>query len=143
MKGFRLNPHFSPEFLNNAGWNSEPTALIRIRILLQILGLFLLVLAGIMLIPLLYGLYLGDDPRPFVLSLTITAVSGIVLYLAARRTITNISQREGVLLVLVIWLASSIFGGLPFYLSPHFKSFTDVFRCLVLLQSIHSHKMPF
>ncbi|MEJ2110296.1 MAG: potassium transporter TrkG, partial [Acidobacteriota bacterium] len=101
--------------------------MIRITVLFQILGQFLLVLAGIMLIPLVYGLYIDADTKPFLYAMAIAAFTGIVFYLAARRPITNISQREGILLVLGIWVASSLFGGLPFYLSPHFHTFTDAF----------------
>jgi len=95
--------------------------------LLHILGLFLLVLAGIMLIPLIYGLYIGTGSRPFLLAIGITGIVGAVLYIGARRPIKHLSQREGILLVVVIWIASSMFGCLPFYLSPHFQSFTDAF----------------
>jgi len=95
--------------------------------LFQILGQYLLVLAGIMLIPLVYGLYSGTGTQPFVLSIVVTAVIGLALYVSARHPIKNISQREGILLVVAVWIASSVFGGLPFYLSPHFPSFTDAF----------------
>lgn len=101
--------------------------MIRITVLLQILGQFLLALAGILLIPLVYGICIGTGTGPFVFALAVTAFSGIALYLVARRPITNISQREGILLVLGIWIASSLFGCLPFYFSPYFKSFTDAF----------------
>ena len=101
--------------------------MIRTMALFQILGLFLLVLAGIMLIPLIYGLCIGSDSRPFLLAITISGAVGLVLYFMSRRPIKNLSQREGILLVVVIWIASSLFGCLPFYLSPHFDSFTDAF----------------
>jgi len=80
-----------------------------------------------MLIPLGFALYIDTDSKPFAFAIAITAVAGIGLYLAARRPIKNISQREGILLVLGIWIASSLFGCLPFYLSQHFTSFTDAF----------------
>ena len=101
--------------------------MIRITVLSHILGQYLVVLAGIMMIPLCYALYLGSDPKPFVFAMIIAALVGIVLYTVARRPIKNLSQREGVLLVVGIWLASSLFGCLPFYLTPHFHSFTDAF----------------
>jgi trk system potassium uptake protein TrkH len=101
--------------------------LIRITVLSHILGQFLLVLAGIMLIPFVYALCIDSNPRPFILAMIIAAAAGIVLYASARRPIKNLSQREGVLLVVGIWIASSLFGCLPFYLSPHFSTFTDAF----------------
>ncbi len=101
--------------------------MIRTKALFQILGLFLLVLAGIMLIPLLYGFYIGSGTRPFLIAMIITGIIGAAFYIGSRRPIKNLSQREGILLVVVIWIASSLFGCLPFYLSPHFHSFTDAF----------------
>lgn len=81
-----------------------------------------------MLIPLIYGLYIGTGSRPFLLAISITGIVGAVLYIGARRPIKHLSQREGILLVVVIWIASSMFGCLPFYLSPHFDNcFTDAF----------------
>jgi len=80
-----------------------------------------------MLIPLGYALCIDSNPRPFVLAMIIAAATGIVLYTGARRPIKNLSQREGILLVVGVWIASSLFGCLPFYLSPHFQSFTDAF----------------
>ncbi len=101
--------------------------MIRITALCYILGQLLLALASTMLVPLLYGLCIGDDPRPFGIAMVITGTAGMVLYTGARRPESDLSQREGVLLVLGVWVASSIFGCLPFYLSPHFPSFIDAF----------------
>jgi len=105
----------------------EPPALIRITVLLHILGQYLLVLAGLLLIPLGLGLSIGEDVRPFVVATAVVALSGGVLLIGARRPTGNLSQREGILLVLGIWFATSFFGCLPFCMSPHFPSFTDAF----------------
>ncbi|MBN2243580.1 MAG: TrkH family potassium uptake protein [Acidobacteria bacterium] len=101
--------------------------MIRITALFQILGLFLLALAGILLIPLIYSLLIGSESKPFLFSIAASAIAGSGLYFGSRRPIKNLSQREGILLVVAIWIASGLFGCLPFYLSPHFHSFTDAF----------------
>ena len=101
--------------------------MIRINALCYILGQFLLVLASTMLIPLLYGLYLGDDLRPLGIAIAITGATGVILYIVAQRPRRDLSQREGILLVLGIWIATSLFGCLPFYLSEYFPSFVDAF----------------
>jgi trk system potassium uptake protein TrkH len=100
---------------------------IRIPTLLHIVGQFLIALAGTMLAPLLFGFWAGDDARPFVLAIVITGLAGFLLLKFTGHPKGDLSQREGVLLVFAVWIASSAFGCLPFYLSPHFPSFTDAF----------------
>jgi len=100
---------------------------IHIATLLHIIGQFLIALAGTMLAPLLFGFWTGDDARPFVFAIAITALAGLLLLKFTDRPKKDLSQREGVLLVFAIWIASSAFGCLPFCLSPHFPSFTDAF----------------
>jgi trk system potassium uptake protein TrkH len=100
---------------------------IRIVTLSYIIGQFLIALAGTMLAPLLFGLWTGDDARPFLLAIFITGMIGFLLLRFNARPKGDLSQREGLLLVFAIWIASSSFGCLPFYLSPHFGSLTDAF----------------
>jgi trk system potassium uptake protein TrkH len=100
---------------------------IHIGALLHTLGLFLLALAGTMLVPLFYGLIIGDDLAPFLISIAITGTIGLLLYKNASPSESELSQREAVLLVFAVWIASSTFGCLPLYLSPYFPSFTDAF----------------
>lgn len=95
--------------------------------LLNTLGRFLLALAGSMFIPLLYGLWIKDNPWPFISAIVATALAGSLLIWFTGGPKSDLSSREGVLVVFAIWVASSLFGCLPFYLSPFFPSFTDAF----------------
>ena len=93
-----------------------------------VLGQFVLALSGTMLIPLIYGLATGGGGiRPLVYSVAITAVCGTLATLLTPKPDRELSQREGLLLVVSIWAAVGIFGSLPFQFSPHFASFTDGF----------------
>jgi trk system potassium uptake protein TrkH len=100
---------------------------IRTTTILHIVGQFLVALTGTMLAPLLFGHWAGNDPRPFTLAIVITGLAGFLLIRFTGHPKGDLSQREGVLLVFAVWMASSAFGCLPFYLSPHFASFTDAF----------------
>jgi trk system potassium uptake protein TrkH len=101
---------------------------IRARAVAHILGLFLLGLAGTMLVPLAVAIHdSSDDLRPIGYALLITAAAGAILFRGFPRPATDISQREGILLVAAIWLSASAFGGLPFFFSTHFPGFTDSF----------------
>ena len=100
--------------------------MIRYGAIGYVLGQFLAALAASMVIPLVYGLALT---RAGVGSLAagaaITAAAAALLLILLRRPQQELSQREGLLLVVAVWLSAALFGCLPFYLSPHFSSFTD------------------
>jgi len=99
---------------------------IRIGAVLHIAGVFLLVLAGTMLFPLAYALLNpGESARPLFYGALVTGACGLALWRGLRRPATELSVREGVLLVAAVWGCLCWFGGLPFYFSPHFHSLTD------------------
>lgn len=100
--------------------------MIRVEGVLHIVGLFLLVLGGTMFFPLVVALAAeGDDPRPIAYAILTTIAAGLALFRLLRRPTGELSVREGVLLVAMIWAALCFFGGLPFHFSPYFTSLTD------------------
>ncbi len=101
--------------------------MIRTGGLSYILGQFLVVLGGSMLPPLALCLVAGEAPAPFLLAGSVTAGLGAVLLVVCPRPARDLSQREGLLLVLVVWLSVGLFGCLPFLFSPDFAGFTDAF----------------
>jgi trk system potassium uptake protein TrkH len=100
---------------------------VRISAIGHVLGLFLIVLAATMLVPIGWGVATGDAAPSLWWSLAITAAAGAALSAAFPRPTSEITRREGLMLVVLTWIAVSAFGGLPFYLSPWFPSFTDAF----------------
>jgi trk system potassium uptake protein TrkH len=94
----------------------------------HVLGQFLLALAATMLIPLGYGWLTGSEG---LMSLgygaLITAASGGLMVWIAGKPGRELTQREGLLLVVSVWVSVGLFGSIPFYLSPYFSSFTDAF----------------
>lgn len=81
-----------------------------------------------MLVPLGWGLaHGGAGVRELAIGAALTIGCGAALALGLKRPEQDLNQREGLLLVVVAWLAVSAFGCLPFFLSPHFGSFTDAF----------------
>lgn len=101
--------------------------MIHYATLLHSLGRFLGALAICMLVPLLYGVCIGDPCLPFLFAIGITGIAGLLLLKLTAGPKRDLSQREAVLLVFIMWIACSVFGCLPFYLSPFFPSFTDAF----------------
>ena len=102
--------------------------MLRPLAILRALGWFLIVLAGTMLVPVLWGLARGAGGwLPLVQGAALTAFVGAGLALAGRYAARDLHQREALLLVVLVWFAASAFGGLPFLFTPHFTGFTDTF----------------
>lgn len=91
-----------------------------------VLGQFLLAFAGTMLFPLSFGLFTGaSDTMTMAWAFATTVVAGVALFTLSHRPERELSQREGLLLVVGIWVCVSFFGSLPFLFSPHFGTLTD------------------
>ncbi len=102
--------------------------MIRFAALAHVTGLALLGLAAAMIAPAAIALAdSSDDLRPLLYSLLITAAAGALLAWRFRLPSTELTRREGILLVTVIWFCAAAFGGLPFYFSHHYQGFTDAF----------------
>jgi len=97
------------------------------RIILKIVG-FLLVLNGFaMLTGIPFSIYYkSDDISALLLSGFGTAIVGASLWFLARANPTaEISKRDGYLIVTLGWIASAVFGTLPFIIHGSIPGFTD------------------
>jgi trk system potassium uptake protein TrkH len=99
------------------------------RIIGWLLGQFITALAAVMLVPLGYGVLTGGGGlRALMLSIVITALAGgLLMALSHRRPEREIKQREGILVVVLIWMGICFFGCLPYFFSPWFPNLTDAF----------------
>ena len=93
------------------------------RLMLRTLGRTLHVEALCLLLPLLVCFLYGEDPRPFLY--TILLLAGLGLALVRLRCRADFFQREGFVVVGLIWITLSLFGALPFWFSGEFGSFVD------------------
>lgn len=102
--------------------------MIRPRLFPHILGVFLMMLAGLMLLPLGIAAVGGDAGLiPSAAALVVTgAAGGLCTYLSPKRT-GDLTIREGLLVVGAVWIGVALFGSLPFYFSPHYPTFADAF----------------
>ena len=102
--------------------------MIRYRAIALILSQFLFALATMMLIPFGYGYFTSSDGVWEIgAAALVTTVSSIGCWLISSPIERDLTQREGLLLVVVTWTAIPFFGCLPLYFSPQFSSFTDSF----------------
>ena len=96
--------------------------------ILRALGWFLVVLAATMFVPVIWGLaWRTDGWMPLVQGAAVTAAAGVGLAAAGHRESRELGQREALMLVVLVWVAASAFGGLPFLFTPHYAGFTDSF----------------
>ncbi len=87
---------------------------------------FTLVLAGLMLVPMLIDLAVGNpDWQAFLVSSLTIGVPSALLVLATNRDLPPFSLKFGFLLVNMIWVTTSIVSALPFLLSGLDIGFTD------------------
>jgi len=94
--------------------------MIRWPFILHILGSLIVCIGLCMLFPIGFSLYYWDGSAlPLLDSAIITTGLGLGLYLVFRKNRVKgaISHREGMAITTLGWLAASIFGALPFYLS--------------------------
>ena len=81
------------------------------------MGVALLVSALFMLLSVFVSLFDGGDTAlaPLLISFTITFIFGIFPFFFVRKT-TNISLKDGFMIIFLSWLLSFIFGALPYAL---------------------------
>jgi trk system potassium uptake protein TrkH len=94
--------------------------------ILNLLGYINLFLAGSMLFPLLVNWIYGEPhARGFLLSIAVTALSGLSMILAFKRSTRDLSHRDGFAIVAFGWISATFFGGLPYLFTGTFDSLVD------------------
>jgi trk system potassium uptake protein len=105
------------------------TTKIHGRVIIKILGVFLMIIAVLMFSGLIFS-FLYDEPDKMALSLSggITLLSGLLMYFINKKAdFTVINKRDGFVIVTSTWVVISLFGTLPFLLSGSIDNFTDAF----------------
>jgi trk system potassium uptake protein TrkH len=95
--------------------------------ILNLLGYINLFLAVSMLFPLLVNWIYGEPhARGFLLSIAVTALSGLFLILAFKRSTRDLSHRDGFAIVALGWISATFFGALPYLFTGSLDSLVDV-----------------
>jgi len=94
--------------------------------ILNLLGYINLFLAGSMFFPLLVNWIYGEPhARGFLLSIVVTALSGLSMILAFKRSTRDLSHRDGFAIVAFGWISATLFGGLPYLFTGTVDSLVD------------------
>lgn len=103
---------------------------MRYRAVSRTLGYILLIFSAAFILPVLAGLWFGENPgfllETFAVPGVVTAAVGAVLMLAGRRD-EDLRDRDAFIAVAVAWLLISLFGCLPYILSGRLPAFIDAF----------------
>ncbi len=102
---------------------------MRWRYILKTIGVLILFFGGTMVVPLSFALFTNDRSLlPTIKAMGTTMVGGIILAVIFwRARAETISQREGMAIVAIGWVAIGLFGALPFYFSGTPFSFENAF----------------
>ena len=96
---------------------------MNLRFVFKLVGRVELMVAASLLLPLAVALFYGESPWPFVL--TTGLILCICAPLARMPAQPVFFQREGFVIVGLIWVVTCLFGSLPFWFSGCFASFVD------------------
>lgn len=97
------------------------------RMILRVLAVVVLILSLFMLTPLIVSLiyeeyYLLDD---FIIPIVVAALPSCIVLLIVKTDISHMHNRDGFLLVVIVWLVASLYGSFPFFTSGEIPSFVD------------------
>lgn len=96
------------------------------RMVFRTMGALLLIEAVFMTLALGISLWYGEaDSGIFLLSTIITLLAGLIGLLVGRRAESRMGEREGYVIVAMVWVVFSTFGLLPYYLSGQVATITD------------------
>ena len=94
------------------------------RMISRVLGYVLLIIAALMLLPLITGLWYRENVLNFVITIICTAVPGFIMTRVRPKT-QELFAREGFAIVGISWLLMSLLGALPFVISGDIPSYID------------------
>jgi trk system potassium uptake protein TrkH len=95
---------------------------------LSLIGTFLIFLGLLMLIPCGVSLYCGElDSFAFLLSMGITSLLGVVMWLLSKRKVGEFRRKECFATVAIGWFVAACAAALPFIFAGTFESPIDAF----------------
>lgn len=102
--------------------------MINFKTVIRIIGILLLMETIMLLVCAGVSLYYQDeDLMDFCISAGITAGTGILMALWGKNGKRQLTRRDGYVLVSFTWIAFSILGTFPFYISGYIPSITNAF----------------
>ena len=99
---------------------------MNVKMIRYLLGIILLIEAGLLLFPLLVALLYGESIRPFLITIGILILISVPFIILKPQN-TQIYTKEGFICVAGAWLLMSVFGAIPFVASGTIPNFISAF----------------
>jgi trk system potassium uptake protein TrkH len=117
---------------------------MKFQTILRVLGSLSLGFSAFMLPPMALAIYLGEnDWKAFLASFLVTLFCSLMMIRADKTASTEISSREGFMIVSLVWVTIAGFGCLPYVLANPGLSFTDsIFETISGLTTTGASIMP-
>lgn len=96
------------------------------RMICFVLSRILLVEAALLILPMAVALGYGESALPYLLPIGLLLLCGTPLGRKKPQR-SSLYARDGLAVVALAWIAVSLFGALPFYISGSMESFVDCF----------------
>lgn len=108
------------------------------RIISKILGIFLFALSLLIALHIPIGFIYHEDggTLSFLLATLTTALTGALLYFPVRKVDSEITHKEGFLIVTLAWVFVGIFGALPFFFQESFGPMNGTNMINAIFESI-------
>ncbi|APC97869.1 potassium transporter TrkG [Francisella frigiditurris] len=85
----------------------------------KIIGVFLMFLSITMLTPIgIDYIYDEGNSTPYITSFLLTFTSGFICWFIARKSTKKLTNRDGFIIVALVWLIVTIFGAIPYMMFP-------------------------
>ena len=102
------------------------TRQFNIRLVVKTMGALLVIESVFMAIAMSVSFFYGDpDDGAFLVSTILTLVAGWIGIAIGTGASSQVGEREGYVIVALVWVVFSAFGMLPYWLSGQIPSFTD------------------
>src|SRR5262245_1997379 len=93
-----------------------------------VLGIIAMAMSLSHVLPVATSLILGDGTTGiFLASMGVNFAAGLLLWLATRRHRHELQMREGILLIILVWVGGALFASAPLYFGIRGISFTDAY----------------
>ena len=101
------------------------------KLVFKFLSILILIVSGFMLFPLIFSIYYKDNAYPgFVLSALIGILIGVSGITLIKTNSSQLSKKEGFLLVSLSWITIALFGALPYMISSHMSLTNSYFESM-------------
>ncbi len=101
----------------------------RIHQIIYLLGWLFLILSGLLLLPLIYSIIIGDSDsviQGFTVSITVSLLAGMISLKFKPKEHPALNLSGGMILCALAWIGVSLVGGIPFMIGLN-VSFVDAF----------------